>query len=238
MQTVQLDSLRLPPGAWVLDLGCGAGRHLHALYYSARVNGVGVDLGFDDVVRTRSGFEGAPDLEENSGRWFGLAVSDARKLPFPDGHFDAIICSEVLEHIHEYEAVVAECRRILKPGGQFAISVPRYFPEWLCWKLAPGYHQTPGGHIRIFQDQQLRRAVEGYGFHFMRRHWAHGLHSPYWWLQCLVWKTRETNWAVRQYRKFLEWDILERPKLTQWLAAAADPLMGKSVVLYFVKAAA
>jgi SAM-dependent methyltransferase len=208
------------------------------LYYGARVNGVGVDLGFDDVVRTRQGFEAAPDMEENSGRWFGLAVADARNLPFPSGHFDAIVCSEVLEHIHEYRAVLTECARILKPGGQLAISVPRYFPEWLCWKLAPGYHQTPGGHVRIFQAGALKREVETAGFYFLRRHWAHGLHSPYWWLQCLVWKSRETHWAVRQYRRFLEWDILSRPRLTRWMAAAADPLMGKSVVLYFVKAAA
>jgi SAM-dependent methyltransferase len=236
MQTVQIDSLKLKPGAWVLDLGCGAGRHLHALYYATRVNGVGVDLGFDDVVRTRTGFEGAPDMEVNSGRWFGLSVADARKLPFAGGQFDAIICSEVLEHIHDYKDVLNECRRLIKPGGQLAISVPRYYPEWLCWKLARGYHETPGGHVRIFQDQELRKDVEDTGFHFMRRHWAHGLHSPYWWLQCAMWETRDKNWLVAKYRKFLEWDILERPKLTRMLAAAADPLMGKSVVLYFVRA--
>ncbi|HAH08617.1 MAG TPA: SAM-dependent methyltransferase [Alphaproteobacteria bacterium] len=237
MQTVRLESLRLKPGAWVLDLGCGAGRHLHALYYSTRTNGVGVDLGFEDVVRTRQGFEAAPDMDAGSGRWFGLSVADARTLPFADERFDAIICSEVLEHIHDYKIVLGECLRLLKPGGQLAISVPRFFPEWLCWKLAPGYHQTPGGHVQIFKDVELRKVIEDQGFLFMRRHWAHGLHSPYWWLQCLVWPTRDSNWLVAQYRRFLEWDILKQPRLTRWMAAAADPLMGKSVVLYFVKAA-
>ena len=76
------------------------------------------------------------------------------------------------------------------------------------------------------------------GFKFRRRHWAHGLHSPYWWLQCAMWDKRETSRMVRAYRKFLEWDILKRPLLTRALEKIADPLMGKSIVLYFDKAPA
>ena len=95
------------------------------------------------------------------------------------------------------------------------------------WLRAPELTPTP----------EIRRDIEEKGFAFTRRHWAHGLHSPYWWLQCAMWKSRETNWLIRQYHKLLVWEIMKRPFLTRALSAVADPLMGKSVVLYFDKRA-
>jgi ubiquinone/menaquinone biosynthesis C-methylase UbiE len=234
MLTVDLKSLRLEDGMKVLDLGCGAGRHLHALYFAAKIHAVGIDLGHDDLVKTREGFESFPDVSDDRPR-FTLAVGDALRLPFADDSFDVIVCSEVLEHIPDYEQAVAEIARILRPGGRLAVSVPRFWPEWICWKLAEGYHNTPGGHVRIFRTGTLRNAIERAGFRFHRRHWAHGLHSPYWWLQCADWENREKNWLVRQYHKLLVWEIVRQPLLMRVLSAIADPLMGKSVVLYFSK---
>ena len=66
MQTIDLDILELKDGMRALDLGCGAGRHVHQAYYHSVGHIVGVDLGFDDVVRTRQGFEAAPDMETGS----------------------------------------------------------------------------------------------------------------------------------------------------------------------------
>ncbi|NWG47193.1 MAG: class I SAM-dependent methyltransferase [Alphaproteobacteria bacterium] len=237
MLTVDLSTLDLAPGQRVLDLGCGQGRHVHGLYYAGALDVVGVDLSHADLVRTRQGFEACPDLEAPETRSFSLAVADALHLPFADASFDRIVCSEVLEHIPDYEAALAEIRRVLKPGGLLAVSVPRFWPEWICWKLERRYHETPGGHVRIFRDASLRRDVEARGFRAFRRHWAHGLHSPYWWLQCALWDRRETSFLVRQYHKLLVWDILKRPRLTRALDAILSPLMGKSVVLYFTKEA-
>jgi len=234
MQTVKLDALPLEDGTRFLDLGCGEGRHMHAAYYMARLHAVGVDLGFEEVRRTREGFEVHPDPSGEPQR-FSLAVADALHLPFADESFDVIVCSEVLEHIPDYAQALREITRILKPGGKLAISVPRYWPEWICWKLSEHYHNTPGGHVRIFRPQPLRRDVERNGFAFRGRHWAHGLHSPYWWLKCAFWAQRDTLWLIRQYHKLLVWDIMKRPWLTRALEAIAAPLMGKSVVLYFDK---
>ncbi len=238
MHTVDLKRLRLEDGAHALDLGCGQGRHVHALYYANHAHIVGLDLGFDDLVKTREAFESYPDIEHADRRSFGLTVGDALKLPFPDASFDLVVCSEVLEHIPDYEQALEEIRRIVKPGGQLAVTVPRFWPEWICWKLESGYHNTPGGHVRIFKPNQLRNAVTARGFHHTGGHWAHGLHSPYWWLQCMVWQNKDRNWLVRQYHNFLSWDILKRPLLTRLLEKIADPLMGKSVVFYFDKDAA
>ncbi len=237
MHTVDLKRLRLKPGARALDLGCGEGRHVHALYYGAEMHMVGLDLSFEDVVKVREGFATAPDMNPPKGRSFSLGVGNALHLPFADESFDLIVCSEVLEHIPDYGRALEEITRILKPGGQLAVSVPRFWPEWVCWKLASAYHLAPGGHVRIFKTRELREAVKANGFAHTGGHWAHGLHSPYWWLQCAVWESKETNWLVRQYHRFLCWDILKRPLLTRLLEKLADPLMGKSVVFYFDKQA-
>lgn len=235
MLTVDLPFLELKPGDRFLDLGCGEGRHLHAAYFAAPVLAVGVDLKFEDVARTRAGLAEIGALEAEGGRAAGLAVGNALALPFPDGAFDKIVCSEVLEHIPDYRAALAEIHRVLRPGGLLAVSVPRYWPEWVCWRLSDQYPNQPGGHVRIFRPAEIRGAIEATGQRFLRRHWAHALHSPYWWLKCLWWEHRDTAFLIRQYHRLLVWDILKRPWITRTVERLANPLMGKSLVLYFRK---
>lgn len=238
MQTIDFNTLGLKDGQRALDLGCGAGRHVHAMYYAAKCHVVGIDLGFEDVKRTRAGFEQIPDMDPATERHYSLSVGNALALPFPDASFDKIVCSEVMEHIPDYKQAIAECERLLKPGGTLAISVPRFFPEWVCWKLSDDYHNEPGGHVRIFRESVLKGAVEEKGLSFYHRHWAHGLHSPYWWLKCAFGVKREDVGIINAYKKFLEWDILQAPLLTRTLEKIAGPLMGKSVVFYFTKGTA
>ena len=237
MQTIDLNVLGLKDGQRALDLGCGAGRHVHAMYYHSQCHVVGLDLGFEDVRRTRDGFSKCPDLDPDTKRSFSLTVGNALSLPFPDQSFDKVLCSEVLEHIPDYGQALNEISRILKPGGTLAVSVPRFWPEWVCWALSDDYHNEPGGHVRIFREGQLKGAVESRGLSFFHRHFAHGLHSPYWWLKCAVGVKREDVKIVNLYKSFLEWDILQGPWLTRALETIAGPLMGKSVVLYFQKGA-
>jgi SAM-dependent methyltransferase len=144
----------------------------------------------------------------------------------------------VLEHIGPYRAVLAEIRRVLKPGGALVASVPRYWPEWICWALSDAYHANEGGHVRIFRAAELERDIEALGFRRYRRHWAHALHSPFWWLKCLLWERRDESRLIALYHRLLVWDLMERPRLTRWLEALLNPVMGKSVVMYFEKAAA
>ena len=65
-------------------------------------------------------------------------VGDARTMPFSDASMDVVLCTQVLEHIPEPGAVVAEIRRVLKPGGTLLLSVPSIFPQ----------HGSPGDYWR------------------------------------------------------------------------------------------
>ena len=44
---------------------------------------------------------------------------------------------------------------MLRPGGTIAVTVPRWLPEMVCWKLSDEYHDVEGGHIRIYTDDEL-----------------------------------------------------------------------------------
>lgn len=234
MQTVNFQHLPLQAGETVLDLGCGEGRHVISAYLEQQVTSIGVDLCWDDLRTTQKKFE--PFRESgNSDKAFGLSVANALQLPFADNSFDKVICSEVLEHIPDYSGALKEVERVLKPGGLFCASVPRTWPEKICWFFSDAYHKVEGGHLRIFESRKLEAQIEALGFKSFHRHWAHALHSPFWWLKCVFWKTQDSNWFIKQYHRFLVWDLMDRPALTRNLEKLLNPIMGKSVVMYFRK---
>jgi ubiquinone/menaquinone biosynthesis C-methylase UbiE len=237
MKTVDFSHLPLKTGDFVLDLGCGEGRHVISAYVEANVHSVGVDLSLDDLKTTRERFASFAE-PENDAKSFGLSSASALDLPFADNTFDKIICSEVLEHIPDYRSALREIERVLKPGGLFCASVPRRWPEKICWALSEAYYKVPGGHLRIFRGDELRKEIEFLGFKYYYRHWAHALHVPFWWLKCLFWQSQDTNWLVRQYHRMLVWDLMKNPALTRILEKSMNPIMGKSVVMYFRKEAA
>ena len=242
MQTVDISYFPLSPGQRVLDLGCGEGRHVISMNVLNGADAVGVDLSLNDLSTAQDRREELVEMVEPDGQadydaLFAVLAGNALELPFPDNAFDAVICSEVLEHIPDYRGALAEIFRVLKPGGRFCASVPRAWCERICWASSREYHQTPGGHLRIFDEDQLNNEIERVGFEAYYRHGAHALHTIYWWLQCLFWRSRESNWLVRQYHRLLVWDMMKQPALTRVVERALNPVLGKSVVMYFRKAA-
>ncbi len=233
MLTARFRYLDLKPGDRVLDLGCGEGRHVHGLHMLGGLDTIGVDLDEAALEKARNGLATLPPQVESKTRF---QPGDATALDFPDATFDAVICSEVLEHLPDYGAALREIRRVLKPSGKLCVSVPHGWPERLCWRLAPppnGYAFEPGGHIRIFDEVDLKTAVEVCGFRLFKRHHAHAIHAPYWWLKCAFWERRDDHPWVEAYHRFLVWDLMKKPWLTRGLDAMLNPLMGKSLVLYF-----
>jgi ubiquinone/menaquinone biosynthesis C-methylase UbiE len=232
MQTIDFRYFPLSPNDVILDLGCGEGRHCINAYLHENIISIGVDLSFRDLQTTMQKFK--PFVSMGQGNFY-LQQVNADKLPFADASIDKIICSEVLEHIENYSIVLEEINRVLKPNGLLAISVPRYWPEKICWWLSDAYHQVEGGHIRIFTSKLLKQVLTDSGFVFYKRHWAHALHAPYWWLKCSFWNSQDNSRLIKLYHRFLVWDLMQKPWLTQTLEKCLNPLIGKSVVMYFVK---
>jgi SAM-dependent methyltransferase len=160
---------------------------------------------------------------------------DALDLPYSDGTFDCVIASEILEHVPEDDRAIAELVRVLKPGGSLAITVPRWLPEKVCWALSDEYHANEGGHIRIYRADSLRDKVLAHGLRLTHVHHAHALHSPFWWLKCAVGVSKPDHPVVAAYHKLLVWDLMRRPKVTQLAESLLNPLVGKSVAMYFTK---
>jgi SAM-dependent methyltransferase len=233
--TADYAKLGVRPGDRLLDLGCGFGRHA---YQAARLGAqvVAVDFGTDEVLQVRGTFGAMASAGEiDADARTGAVQGDALRLPFADGSFDRVIASEVLEHIPDDGTAVAELARVLRPGGSMAVTVPRCGPEFVNWVLSDQYHQVPGGHIRIYRFRQLVGRLEANGLRLAGRHHAHGLHTPYWWLRCLVGTTNDDHPAVAAYHRLLVWDITKRPKLTSYAERVLNPLMGKSLVVYVTK---
>lgn len=236
MITVAFDGLNLPKPCRILDIGCGSGRHTAAAYGLDSAWVVGADLRIEDLrqARERLAFHDRLGARGCHSCW-RLTGADLRYLPFGDHQFDLVICSEVLEHLRDHAPPLHELARVVTPNGYLVVSVPRKWPEAVCWFLSRAYRFAPGGHVRIVETRHLVSAMVTHGFHHYRTHFAHSLHSPYWWLKCLVGITREEVLPVKLYHRFLTWDIMARPHLTCWLDRLFNPIMGKSVVLYFRK---
>ena len=113
----------------LLDVGCGEKP------YAGLGAGVTQWVGFDDPSNPRADVHGSAD-----------------SLPFADASFDVVLCTQVIEHVPEPRAVLAECARVLRTGGTLIVSAPQY------WEL----HEAPHDYYR-FTPVGLEHLVRGCG---------------------------------------------------------------------------
>lgn len=235
MLTVDFDRLGLRAGERVLDMGCGAGRHAFEMYRRG-ADVIALDMDADELAGVGEIFAAMREQGEvPAGAEADTKQGDALDLPFPDGEFDRVVAAEVLEHIPEDVRAIRELVRVLRPGGSMAVTVPRWLPEKICWALSDEYHEVEGGHVRIYTDRELVTKLESAGMRYVGKDYAHGLHSPYWWVKCAVGVNNDDNPLVKAIHQVLVWDIMKRPLATRLAEKALNPLIGKSLVLYFEK---
>ena len=233
MLTFNLKKYNLKNDGLMLDVGCGEGRHIFGVMQDhPTMKCIGIDMDKASLNIAEEGYEYFESIS-NAGAEF--IEGSAYSLPFDNDSFDLIVCSEVLEHLHEYNDAVKEIHRVLKPGGKFYVSVPASWPEKICWYLSEEYQNQPGGHLRIFNQNSLVNEIEDKGFKFLSSERFHSIHSPYWWLRCFFWNSQDTNFLVKLYKKLLERHILKKPILLNQIDKLLNPILGKSFSMYFEK---
>ena len=235
MLTVDFDRLRVGRRTRFIDVGAGAGRHSYeALRRGADVTAFDVDevelKGVDEMFGAMRAEGELPDTAHGT-----VQAGTILDMPYADGTFDVVLASEILEHVPEDDQAISELVRILAPGGTLAVTVPRFWPEKVCWLLSDEYHANEGGHIRIYQASELDAKLRGNGLVHTHTHHAHALHAPYWWIKCAVGVERDQHPAVRAYHRLLVWDMMKAPRTTRVAERALNPLLGKSVALYYTK---
>ncbi len=177
-QAIDPEMLGIGPNHRLLDVGCGVGRHVLELSRLARFS-VGVDWARHDLLKGAYWFH----LMQREGGAKGsvnFMQADGSRLPFADGSFDRLVCTEVFEHVSNDREVLAELVRVLRPGGLMVVSVPDELSERLLWRLSPQYRSVPGGHIRIYSRSAIRKLLSEGGLRPVAVRFRHSLEAVYW----------------------------------------------------------
>jgi SAM-dependent methyltransferase len=153
----------------VLDVGCAFG------YGTAALKGTG------DAPPWVIGIERDEGHIRHAGAsypWLPLLRGDALNLPFGDGAVDAVVLLDIVEHIADPAAALAEARRVLRPGGSLVVSVPHKGPmtpfdpnnvyealrrRWPSWPPLDTYDESESGTHRHFTIDEVRGLL-GPGF--------------------------------------------------------------------------
>jgi SAM-dependent methyltransferase len=230
--TVDLERLELRRGERLLDAGCGEGRHCFGAL-DRGVDVVGLDLDFAGLRAHRERL--SIRAKENGCRAI-FVQGNAFHLPFPDASFDKVICSEVMEHVHDYRGAARELARVTKPGGKLAVTIPTATSENLYLRVGDDYFESPGGHIRIFRPRQLAQGLAAAGLATTGVGFAHALHTPYWVLRSIAGLPKaDESRLVRAYRQFLIKATVSRG--LSRLERVLNYCFPKSVILYAEKRA-
>ena len=130
----------------ILDVGCGTGTNL------AELSRFGVVSGVESEPR-------AVDHCREAG--WNVTLSSGDELPFDAGAFDVVTLLDVIEHVPEDATILAEARRVLRPGGVLLVTVPAYGWMW-------GAQDEISHHYRRYTARSLRASLRGTGFAPMR----------------------------------------------------------------------
>jgi ubiquinone/menaquinone biosynthesis C-methylase UbiE len=138
----------VPTGGRLLDLGGGTGD---------LGLGVGRMLGADVVIA-----DATPEMlsRVSPDPSISVRLTAAESLPFPDGHFDGLICSDAFHHFRDQEAAASEMARVVKPGGCVLIFE---FRRKLAGRVLVPLEQSLGEPGSFLEPEELRRLFVRHG---------------------------------------------------------------------------
>lgn len=147
---IVIDLLRkyVGPTGRVFDFGCNAG------FFAGELDRVGFDAYGADISEEAIAFGRSNGIKN-------LFVTVGKRLPFPDGHFDAVLALDVLEHIEHDLGALEELRRVLRPGGIIIVTVPAFMFLW-------GLQDVVAKHFRRYRKKTLCELLEKGGFSIRR----------------------------------------------------------------------
>lgn len=137
------------PGRRVLDLGCRSGAVTRHFVAGNEVVGLDVDRAA---------------LEKAAAHGIEPVVGDVEEpLPFPDCSFDVVVAGELLEHLRDPAALVAEAARVLRPGGTLVGSVPNAFrlKSRLLFLAGKAPEDDPT-HLQLFSPASIGRLLRNF----------------------------------------------------------------------------
>jgi SAM-dependent methyltransferase len=126
----------------VLDVGCGTGANLDELGRFGRVEGVEAEPAAVEYCRSRGGWN--------------VTQASGDELPFEAASFDLVTLLDVIEHVPDDATILAEARRVLRPGGSVLITVPAYTWMW-------GAQDEISHHYRRYTAGRLRSSLNAAG---------------------------------------------------------------------------
>lgn len=156
----------------IADIGCGdGGASLFCARQGAQV--IMSDLDLDRLVRAGARVAAA-------GRRVETRHGDGAALPIADATATRTICTEVIEHVDNPDALTAELFRITRPGGLLLLACPHPRSEMVQKEVAaPSYFAKPN-HVRILQPEETVRHVTNAGFEIVRTD-TYGFYEAVWW---------------------------------------------------------
>jgi SAM-dependent methyltransferase len=232
---LQGSSLPLSQGGTLLDVGAGEGRYLpiwKGLFPQVDITAVEV----------------SPVASERSAARYPFArhvVASAEQLPFADGSFDAVVSIEVIEHVPSGRRMIAECHRVLRPGGWCVISTPcgnRGSLDWwrakLSGELGPGLgdgvhfgaHDDPT-HLRRYRSAEFTRLCNASGFTTRRVYFnGHGFTLVGERVEMIVKGKVNIGRRSRKLERLFE-DSMDRVAMIDWWLLRTVPAASSMIVM-------
>ena len=153
VQRESLEALHLGAEDRLLDVGCGTGAACRSAA-SVTASVVGIDLSPEMVRQAREFASGLANVH--------FEIADSEHLPFDDGAFTAVVCSNSFHHYPDPGRAVGEMTRVLAPGGRLVLGDA--CSDRTAARIADVFlRRFEPGHVRLYRSDELGAFVRGAG---------------------------------------------------------------------------